>query len=493
MKCRLEAIRPAPLAACLGAVFGLAAHATVSASTTHVITSCDDGATAATTPGTLRYEILHAMQTDAINVSNISVVCGTSYLTLYEGEIPITQSALAIYGSGSTNAIRTIHGRIFKHTGAGTLSISELTIESGYYSSAYSSNNADGGCIYSAGNVTLTNASVIDCEARLYKPSSGSPQVRGGAIFAKGKVTLTGSKVSGNLADTLYDSLNSPVIEAIGGGIYAGSVSADYSTIAGNTALADMGAMAGGVYTHGNLSATHSTIADNLSTASFHTSRAGGAFVVGDLTLDSTTVSNNRSNKAGGIFQGATGHLCTISNSTISGNTAYLNIGGMVLYSPATISNSTIVFNKSSLNAGGVGTGADVTLRSSIMADNQGGGGNPQDLAIGGTLSGEANLVMSTNASPPLGVITVTGEPHLTPLANHGGPTFTHAVLASSPAIAAGSNPANFPYDQRGPGFDRKLSIPPPAALTWTDIGAYQRQLVDYEIFYDGLGPLPGG
>jgi hypothetical protein len=29
--------------------------------------------------------------------------------------------------------------------------------------------------------------------------------------------------------------------------------------------------------------------------------------------------------------------------------------------------------------------------------------------------------------------------------------------------------------------------------LTWTDIGAYQRQLVDDEIFYDGFGPLPGG
>lgn len=493
MKCRLEAIRPAPLAACLAAVFGFTAHASVSASTTHAITSCDDGATAATTPGTLRYEILHAMQTDAIDVSNISAVCGTSYLTLYEGEIPITQSALAIYGSGTAVAIRTIHGRIFKHTGAGTLSISDLTLESGYYASSYSSKNADGGCIYSAGSVTLTNASVIACEARLYKPSGGSPQVRGGAIFAKGKVTLTGSKVTGNLADTVYDSLNSPVIEAIGGGIYAGSVSAYYSTIAGNTASADEGAIAGGIYTRGSLSATHSTIADNLSNAGSHTSQAGGAFVIGSLTLDSTTVSNNRSNKAGGILQGGTGYLCTIRNSTISGNKAYLNFGGMVLYSPATISNSTIVFNTASLAAGGVGTGFDVTLRSSIMADNQGSSGNPQDLSIGGTLSGEANLVMSTNASPPPGVITVTGEPHLTPLANHGGPTLTHAMLANSPAIAAGSNPGNYPYDQRGPGFDRTLSIPPPAGLTWTDIGAYQRQLVDDEIFYDGLGSLPGG
>src|SRR5215813_1792007 len=108
-------VRLTPLAACVYSLFGLAA-APAWASTTHFLSSCDDGATAATTPGTLRYEILNALPTDAIDVSAIPAVCGTSYLTLYSGEIPVTQSALAIYGSGK-EAIRTIHGRLFKHTG----------------------------------------------------------------------------------------------------------------------------------------------------------------------------------------------------------------------------------------------------------------------------------------------------------------------------------------------------------------------------------------
>jgi hypothetical protein len=65
--------------------------------------------------------------------------------------------------------------------------------------------------------------------------------------------------------------------------------------------------------------------------------------------------------------------------------------------------------------------------------------------------------------------------------------------MKTRPEVFCLAPPGNYPYDQRGPGFDRNLSIPPPAALTWTDIGAYQRQLVDDEIFYGGFGPLPAG
>ncbi len=491
MKTRLEAFCLAPLAACIASLLGLAAATPAWASTTHTINSCDDGASAATTPGTLRYEILNAAPTDAIDVTTIPTVCGASYITLYSGEIPVKQSTLAIYGSGK-EAIRTVHGRLFKHTGTGNLSISDLTIESGYYLSSYSSKNADGGCIYSAGNVTLTNSSVIDCEARLYNPTSGNPQARGGGIFAKGTVTLTGSKVSGNLADATYDSLGSTTFETGGGGIYAASVSADYSTIAGNTASAQIGSWAGGIFTTGGMSATHSTIADNVSSSvQANAAKGGGAYVTGALTLVSSTVSNNRSEITGGILQSMPGFYCTITNSTISGNVSYIQTGGMTTSSSAAISNSTIVFNKGA-GLGGIGIGGPhLTLRSSIIADNQ---GTVADLAVGAaTVSGEANLVTSPPASLPPGVITLSSEPHLAPLANHGGPTLTHALLSNSPAIAAGSNAGVYPYDQRGPGFDRTLSIPPPAALTWTDIGAYQRQLVDDEIFYDGLGPLPGG
>jgi hypothetical protein len=59
-----------------------------------------------------------------------------------------------------------------------------------------------------------------------------------------------------------------------------------------------------------------------------------------------------------------------------------------------------------------------------------------------------------------------------TTLADNGGPTKTHALLAGSPAINAGDNsklPAGLDYDQRGPGFAR-------IAGGTVDIGAFEVQ-----------------
>jgi hypothetical protein len=63
----------------------------------------------------------------------------------------------------------------------------------------------------------------------------------------------------------------------------------------------------------------------------------------------------------------------------------------------------------------------------------------------------------------------------LGPLANNGGPTLTHALLAGSPAIDTGSNPLALSFDQRGSGFAR-------TAGAQTDIGAFEVQ---------GAGPPP--
>jgi hypothetical protein len=60
-------------------------------------------------------------------------------------------------------------------------------------------------------------------------------------------------------------------------------------------------------------------------------------------------------------------------------------------------------------------------------------------------------------------------DPRLAPLADNGGPTWTHALRAGSPAIDAGTNPAGLTFDQRGSGFAR---VSGKAA----DIGAVEAQ-----------------
>src|SRR5262249_43579291 len=78
------------------------------------------------------------------------------------------------------------------------------------------------------------------------------------------------------------------------------------------------------------------------------------------------------------------------------------------------------------------------------------------------TLSPGSNLAGS-QASPL--------DAKLGPLASNGGPTFTHALLAGSPAIDKGANPAALANDQRGPGFPRVVG---PAA----DIGAFESPFI---------------
>src|SRR5207245_2701489 len=54
----------------------------------------------------------------------------------------------------------------------------------------------------------------------------------------------------------------------------------------------------------------------------------------------------------------------------------------------------------------------------------------------------------------------INTDPLLGPLQDNGGPTFTHALLPSSPAIEAGDpnfTPPPF-FDQRGPGFNRVVN-----------------------------------
>jgi hypothetical protein len=56
-------------------------------------------------------------------------------------------------------------------------------------------------------------------------------------------------------------------------------------------------------------------------------------------------------------------------------------------------------------------------------------------------------------------------DPLLAPLAFNGGPSRTHALLPTSPAIDAGSNPLGLTEDQRG--FPRVVNGTP-------DMGAYE-------------------
>lgn len=158
-------------------------------------------------------------------------------------------------------------------------------------------------------------------------------------------------------------------------------------------------------------------------------------------------------------------------NSTLSGNSArYLAAGE--LSNDASVSNSTIAYNVDESTSECVGAlrARHLQLESTIAASNvcralqpsYDIGGRPWD---GYTLTGSNNLIrLSRVAVPP---DTISANPMLQTLLSNGGPTQTHALLRSSPALDHGNNKAGQLYDQRGPGFPRVLG---PRA----DIGAHE-------------------
>src|SRR5262249_15367155 len=146
----------------------------------------------------------------------------------------------------------------------------------------------------------------------------------------------------------------------------------------------------------------------------------GGISAAGPVSLVRSTVSGNTASTGGGLAADA----ATLVNSTISGNTG----GGIVAGGTVELSNATITENR----GGGV-TAGSVVLRNTIVAGNA-----PADCVIGST-TGDAYNIDGDGSCGLSGSDQPSVVPLLGPLADHGGPTFTHALLAGSPAIDMGN------------------------------------------------------
>ncbi|MGD8441046.1 MAG: choice-of-anchor Q domain-containing protein, partial [Holophagae bacterium] len=280
--------------------------------------------------------------------------------------------------------------------------------------------------------------------------------------------------------------------EIMGGGVYVeceGGAVLDRVTITGNTA----GERGGGLGACGWTQVVDSTVTQNSAPW------GGGAAFVGQGRIQGSTIADNTATEFGGGGVMNEGWL-TVADSAIHGNAASLGGGVANLqWANLIVENSTIsgnggggLFNAQYALAGLDGctvadnTGMDtehsgvmnwdsVAVHSTIIADN-----TPYNCANPVTSYGY-NLESSDRCGLDGPADLVDTDPLLGPLADNGGPTWTHALDAGSPAIDAGDPVAFFSTDQRGylrpvDGDDNGVSSP--------DVGAVE---FVSPIFVDGF------
>jgi len=180
----------------------------------------------------------------------------------------------------------------------------------------------------------------------------------------------------------------------------------------------------------------------------------------GTLTLEHTTVRGNR-----GQYAVIYGPSVKLTNSTVSGNTAYFYSAG-IFYRYLELVSSTVAFNGPAPGIGGpepapYQSPSFATLRNSIIASNGTPLRNCKDTT--GVYVNGPNV--SNDYSCATSAEMIVANPDIGPLANNGGPTMTHRLGFESPAINAGIH-CYESVDQRYVPRDAKCDL---GAFEFTD------------------------
>jgi hypothetical protein len=372
-------------------------------------------------------------------------------------------------------------------TWAGELLLDQVRLAQPSAVTVTNTNNDGEGSLRWAANVVANGGTV-----------TFDPALAGQTIALNGPLTLPAGSIT-------IDAVDAPGIILSGGG-------SDRVLIVDGGAVATLRhlviadgygwQLAGGILNNGDLTLDHVTVTGNtMATDAGDFWQGGGGIYTGDgaaLTLIDSTVANNSAAWSGGGIYAFFNSSTTIIRSTISGNVSNDVGGGLRLLSNAEISNSTISGNESTGWYGGALflTDGVLNMTNTTVTANVSPGFAPAAVFVGtfGPGSATLNLVNSVVASNvnegcflapfgagavainslgsnvftdgtcfPVGSDQIVASALLGPLADNGGPTWTHALLGGSPAIDMGDNAYCPVVDQRG--------VPRDAAC---DVGAYE-------------------
>ncbi len=419
-----------------------------------VTTLTDDG-----DPGSLRSVIANALPGDTVTFATNGTI------TLTNGEIALTNS-LNIVGPGPGN-LAISGGNLSRgfNIGAGvTNTISGVTIGNGMATATLSGN---GGGIYNAGWLTLSNCVITNCIAQqgpggtsgsvspLSLSTPGGPGADGGGIYNVGTLNLVACSLSRNHAGP--------------GG--TGAPFSFFSATAGG-----VGGSGGGIFNSGAANLFGCTLAANFG-------GDGGAGGAGNVIIPGTPPFGagppGPGGSCGAIYN--TGNieltLCTIDSNGVGSNGGSAMSGGIFNSGVLTLLACTITRNNGGATGGGVYNLFEATARNTLFAGNMAasapdyyGPFSSQGRNLIGDDDGSFGFFPGTSVDL-VGTSNSVIDARIGPLADNGGPTMTVALQAGSPAIDAGDDliiGAGIATDQRGE---------PRKSGAHVDIGAYETLL----------------
>jgi CSLREA domain-containing protein/uncharacterized repeat protein (TIGR01451 family) len=299
--------------------------------------------------------------------------------------------------------------------------ISGVTVRNGETPDSMDDVKRNGGGINNCGKLIISDAVVSG--NRTFNIGAG------GGIFNQGKGVLIGTNIA--------VKNNSQAITGAGIG-NAGTLMLTNSTIEGNATWYAVSS-GGGVGNSGDATLVNVAVSNNTALGS-----GAGISNTGQLRLVNSTVNNNMAvNYYGG--GAANDSVLDVINSTISGNTARTAGGGIWNSNLMSMANATVANNTVMSGMGGgiyIYNQGILDIENSLLAYNAAAGGKNNCVAPAGSISSYGYNLEDADTCGLAAVGDKTGiDPLLGPLQDNGGMTFTHALLAGSPAIDAG-NPA---------------------------------------------------
>ncbi len=352
------------------------------------------------------------------------------------GDLDIT-SYLTITGAGAENTFidgnsSVTNDRVFhilsNYPPMQAVTLQGVTIQNG--------KSAIGGGIYNqGGHLTLKDSQVL---------ASMSTDKGGGGIMNDGlSVELTGSTIAYNSAQGTF---------GFGGGIYSssGDLFLTNSTILSNTANGGYN-NGGGIHVGGGRAVLSSSVIQNNTSNQY-----GGGIRIsdGELYVSKSSIKDNYAVSAGGGLYVSSNTKFSLTDSTVSGNMADINVGdgggGLYVETDADIENTQLL-NNSATKGGGAFISGHINISGTTFDDNYGSVSGGAIYQFGGKLLVNASTISRNHANNAGGgIFEAIGSLNLTnstvssnDAKQQGGGIFVESIINSASASFYNATIAN--------------------------------------------------